>query len=879
MCLAFGISAQTAVAEPTSEAEADDGDPQARQVIDAADGPDAADAVDGAVDEAIDDTRQADGRQEALNSIDRAHDAAIIRTDLELEAHHDVDASLLDGDAMRDHLDADRVDRLRRLLDRFSDAADADDAPIALTRLRDIGHQLTDSSTSHLALQPYVSDPRWQEAMQRLQDDECSEALDIATDVLGPPEIHIDGEPAIAYAFARMKECNDDGTHRQRGRQIMSELSELSSPVGRLARQQLGRSTESVDDAVGVTGHIRQAKRQARQGDVDGAIDRLIDFRGELDGGWDRHRVRLAEAEILEEAGRIDEAVMAYRAVYRKTSGWRSSDNIASQIESAGDRLDRSIITFGDRVDRMRSLISRGRYRQARAVSRENAQLRGVGGTEIRGWTRYRQALQSERQRNRETAVDEFEEANDLVEDETIRPRLYFGWARALRRTGGNEEAIALYDRICEEYPDDRLCERGLYEAGRLYQYQNDHDEARARFSALVSHHPFSEQVPDSLWRYALSAYLQDDFDDAIPPLETIVDHYGDIQDASELTIGLKAHYWLGVNHLERGDDDQARRWLQATIDEGPFTWYGRLAAARLADAGMRARIPQPTARLTRDEIEHLATLRVPDNPRLATAAQLTRLGLYDEALSEVRSQLNVHPEPEGGTRLRSALHLAVDEPNWAHWIMKSEIDEDGPTHSTLRDWGLAFPLSYFELSHEYGEQFDVSPHLVQAIMRQESGFRPQVSSHAGAMGLMQLMPGTARYTERTFFDEQNLSRSQILDESTNVRLGTMYIRIHEAHASDQTPLALAGYNAGPSPLQSWFERFGDRGVDAFVESITYRETRGYVRKVMTSYITYQGLYGDGQLPQIDLELPDELRNWGEVPEVDEGEPVSMLLN
>lgn len=140
-------------------------------------------------------------------------------------------------------------------------------------------------------------------------------------------------------------------------------------------------------------------------------------------------------------------------------------------------------------------------------------------------------------------------------------------------------------------------------------------------------------------------------------------------------------------------------------------------------------------------------------------------------------------------------------------------------------------------------------------------------------------MPGTARYTARTFFEDHSLTNRQILDEQTNVRLGTMYIRIHQAHAADDTPMALAGYNAGPASLQSWFDRYGDRQLDAWVESITFAETRGYVRKVMTSYITYKGLYGDGDLPELNLDLPDELRDWGEVPELDEPEePVSMLM-
>jgi soluble lytic murein transglycosylase-like protein len=127
---------------------------------------------------------------------------------------------------------------------------------------------------------------------------------------------------------------------------------------------------------------------------------------------------------------------------------------------------------------------------------------------------------------------------------------------------------------------------------------------------------------------------------------------------------------------------------------------------------------------------------------------------------------------------------------------------------------------------------------------------------------------------------DEHLSRREMVQPETNVRLGTMYIRVQTAFAADRIPMALAGYNAGPAPLEDWFERFGDRELDAWVESITYREARGYVRKVFTSYVTYAGLYGDGTLPDINLKMPEKLREWGDIPElekIEEGEPISML--
>jgi soluble lytic murein transglycosylase len=731
-------------------------------------------------------------------------------------------------------------------------------------------------------LQPYVTHPKWAEAIAQLEDNKCREALKTATDILGPPEVHTDGEPAIAYIFARMQMC---AGQESQGRATLRKLAEENTAIGELSRRRLGMgaslSVAEDDEAMRLSQIVRAAQDQARRGQVDEALKSLRDFRENLSGSWDRYRVRLAEAKILEDAGRVDEAAQVYLGIYRMGRAWRNSEAVVKEVEDAEKRLKRTIIPFGDRLDRIHELVERGQYRLAQQVSRENVAMRGVSGDEVRGWTLYRQALENERERRREQAATQFEQADKLIKDPEMRPRLYFGWARALRRVDRDREAIALYERICDEAPQNPLCDEALYEAGRLLQFLNEHERAREKFFLVVAMHPFSSHVPDALWRFALSAYLQGDYEAAIPPLKDIVAHYGDQKDSSELTIGLKARYWIGTSYLKAGNRAMAARWLQETINNGTLTWYGRLAVARMEDAGMKPAVRLPSVKLTAEDLRDLSTLRIPQNPRMAVTSELVRLGLNNEALREVRNQIGVHPIPEGAQRLRAALHLVNGEPNWAHWLMKAHIDESGPTYATVRDWGTAFPVDYMELSHRFGNQFGVSPFLVQAIIRQESGFRPNVSSPVGAMGLMQLMPGTARYTSRVFLEDRSLTNAQIFNPETNVRLGTMYIRVHTAHAADMIPLALAGYNAGPAPLRSWFERYGDREVDAWVESITYREARGYVRKVMTSYITYAGLYGDGTLPDIPLKMPETLRRWGTIPEVAkvvEGEPVSFLL-
>lgn len=730
-----------------------------------------------------------------------------------------------------------------------------------------------------LDLTPYVDSPAWAEVVTLLYDDKCKEAKTKAEALAGD---QMSSSSAMVYFHARIQMCAGE---EKAGRATLRRLSKGDGPVAILAARRLGNDiivTEGEEEeGMYLSQRLRQAKKRALK-DPKGAVAELDGLYEEMTRRWDRFKVRQTQAQILEASGQYEAAGEAYLALYRKTRGWKVNESIEDQIERLERKTKKKFLDYGERIDRMRHLVARGRYKEAKEVSIENAKIRGVSGNEVRGWMYYRLALQAEREKERKEAVALFEKAERLVKDNEVRPRLYFGWARALRRLDRDSEAVKLYARLVREYPKSHLCDEATYEAGRLLQFANRHDEAVAKFHEVAEKYPESDFVPDALWREALSRYLQGEYADALGPLERLRADFADERDESELTLGLKATYWLAMAHLKKGDAPNAERLFQETIDRGPLTWYGRLAVARMDEAGWTPSLRLPDSRLTEKELRDLASLRVPQSPRLDVAAEYVRLGLWKDALSEMRDQVAIHPVPDGAHRLLASIYLANGRPDWAHWIMKKHVAESGPTRSTLRDWGTAFPLDYMDLAHENGTKHSVSPFLVQAIIRQESGFRPTVSSWAGAVGLMQLMPGTAAYTNRVFLgDKRSFKKSELKKPEKNVELGSMYIRIHTAHAMDNVALALAGYNAGPAPLESWVQRYGDRELDAWVESITYQEARGYVRKVFTSYVTYSALYG-GELPELSLEVPKKLRKWGDVPELDrvkKGEPVSLRLD
>ena len=153
----------------------------------------------------------------------------------------------------------------------------------------------------------------------------------------------------------------------------------------------------------------------------------------------------------------------------------------------------------------------------------------------------------------------------------------------------------------------------------------------------------------------------------------------------------------------------------------------------------------------------------------------------------------------------------------------------------------LRYPLAFWDTVRRAADAQDVDPLLVVAIIRQESMFDPTARSPADARGLMQLLPSTAERVAST--SGQPLDHADLTDPGVNIDLGTRYLRTLLTRFGGDPLKAIAAYNGGENAVAKWQRRFADLADDEFVESITYRETRDYVKRVVANYRTYQQRY------------------------------------
>jgi soluble lytic murein transglycosylase len=169
---------------------------------------------------------------------------------------------------------------------------------------------------------------------------------------------------------------------------------------------------------------------------------------------------------------------------------------------------------------------------------------------------------------------------------------------------------------------------------------------------------------------------------------------------------------------------------------------------------------------------------------------------------------------------------------------------EAGSPGLPARLWQLYYPLGYGEHVRTAARAVGLDPFVVAAVIREESSYDPRARSGVGAVGLMQLMPDTARIVA------QEIGRplteiAALWEPPMNITLGSRYLS--QLNARFKEPLlAVAAYNAGPHRVQRWVAERPQADLEEFVDQIPFDETRAFAKRVFTSWYHYRRLYGTG---------------------------------
>ncbi len=425
---------------------------------------------------------------------------------------------------------------------------------------------------------------------------------------------------------------------------------------------------------------------------------------------------------------------------------------------------------------------------------------------------------------------------------------------RAERRRGRPDASRRHYERFLVEFPDDPFVEEVLWDLGWRDLKARKVGRALDRFHELGRRFPWGKRRPEALLREALAHDALDDPAEAVRDLERLMllgpdaslgaqavyfrarflRALGDKRRASALEDSLVANYpdtfYATYLVVEKGGPEAA--WWKAPAGAGDLAFrvaqgYSHEGEAAAARAWIGAQTAGP---------DSLAPSR-----RLRRAELLASAGLIEFVEAElVELEAEQPPAPWRDFHLarlyrRYGLHHRA-------LTAGSRFANARRAPRPVEVTRFLFPAAYLDLAVSAASGTDLDPRLLLAVAREESWFEEDVVSRAGAIGLVQILPSTGLALSESLGDPP-ATPHLLTKPQTSLRLGASYLASLLREFDGSLILAAAAYNGGESNARDWSAFHRAEDPPQSIESISFTETRGYVKKVLRSLWIYRSLY------------------------------------
>lgn len=388
------------------------------------------------------------------------------------------------------------------------------------------------------------------------------------------------------------------------------------------------------------------------------------------------------------------------------------------------------------------------------------------------------------------------------------------------------QDALNAYRTLITNEQDKTFAPKAYY---CIYQIQSKTQlDKNFRSSFLEEYknkyqdHPYYNRL---IWELGWDAYEEGRLKSAIE----ILSQYSSL--SSDISTQSKIVFWLGKINLELGNRAQAEQAFLTCLQSYPYTFQSyRIISSYLPYETISSYVKPINTYPIEEELDWLLSI-----------------GLGELALQECSYNMETSDPKTDEHIYRIAYcykkmnnHYASIKLIRKHFNLNVYPQRDVDIQESFLP--LLYPYAYENIINRYSKEFNVEPHLALALMREESMFHHSIKSRVNAIGLMQLMPYTAKDIARQL--KEKWTSTEILENiHINIKYGIFYLSKLN-HKFDHNPvLVLAGYNAGPSNTLKWAEQFGTYDLDVFINQIPYAETRSYTQRVLETYWIYKILY------------------------------------
>jgi soluble lytic murein transglycosylase len=388
---------------------------------------------------------------------------------------------------------------------------------------------------------------------------------------------------------------------------------------------------------------------------------------------------------------------------------------------------------------------------------------------------------------------------------------------------------------LVADFPDSSWSEEALNNLGTHYILRNEDATAAETFRDLFARFPNGTRAERAAWKYGWWSYKMGDHAEAIRVFEDAAVTF------SRSDYRPSYLYWTARAHMKRGAAAEGSARMRLVHTDYANSYYGRLAAGHLRRAGVLPKAERPT------QAAQTAAPAPPALPNDATIRLLLAIGLYDDAIGELRyAQRASGSSPAIDATIAWAYHQK-GELRRAITLMRRAYPQflsvsNQPLPAEVLQ--VIFPLTYWPSIQREAKAQGLDPYLVAALIAQESTFDPKIRSTANAWGLMQIVPETGRRIARRI-GMRNFRTATLTDPEANLKIGTSHFsRLVQQFGG--TYYALASYNAGENRIVRWKSERPGIDEDEFIDDIPFPETQNYVKRILGTAEDYRLLYGPG---------------------------------
>lgn len=432
------------------------------------------------------------------------------------------------------------------------------------------------------------------------------------------------------------------------------------------------------------------------------------------------------------------------------------------------------------------------------------------------------------------------------------RERTNFYAARALSRIHRDDEAAERYVALAKDHPKSSYASRALYLAARLRYIGGDWKKAIRGYESFLKAYPRNGNASAARYEVAVSYLAAGQYSKAARAFESLKKKEP------------KRRTWLsqleGVARLGAGQETEAKELFRAAIKSAPLSFAALASASRLREMGEDVDVPallaDPNPIESGGSANGVPQVRLP-----ADVERLASLGLFSDAEARLHDQANVIRRAYGAGSSRALCDAfgGLDRGRERYRVgvgaVRSTTLHVTASSDTRWAWECTHPRPFPTVVAQAVDKWKLTEPLLYGLMRQESAYRARVVSPAGAVGLMQIMPGTGRKIAAEL--SLNFDVSHLQQPPRNVDFGAFYLRKLLDMFGSSVPVALAAYNAGPAVVGRWLESGKELSLDVWVARIPYGETRNYVAKVVRNQARYAYMAGGlDAVPVLPMALP-----------------------